>query len=160
VPPLRERREEIPTLALYYMERVARERGVRFEGIGEADMERLLGWDWPGNVRELAHVIERAALLSEPPRLRIPPLEGGLTRSPSPAGAESTADGEWVTLAESERRYIGRVLEHTAGRITGAGGAAEVLGLKPTTLHFRIRKLGLGPSLQKARSRRVRPSGR
>jgi len=93
VPPLRERREEIPTLVLFYMERVARQLGVRFDGIGEADMERLVAWDWPGNVRELGHVIERAALLSEPPRLRIPPLEGGLTRAQpaSPRAVEPRA---------------------------------------------------------------------
>ncbi|HEY3352173.1 MAG TPA: sigma 54-interacting transcriptional regulator [Polyangia bacterium] len=154
VPPLRERREEIPTLALYFMERVARQLGVRFEGIGEADMERLCTWDWPGNVRELAHVIERAALLSEPPRLRIPPLEGGLTR-PSPVAPKAVApEGSWVTLAEAERRYIGRVLEHTSGRVTGAGGAAEILALKPSTLNFRIRKLGLTDLLDTVRSRR------
>ena len=143
VPPLRERREEIPTLALYFMERAARQRGVRFEGISEADMERLSGWDWPGNVRELAHVIERAALLSEPPRLRIPPLEGGLSRAPASSPATVEPEGSWVTLAEAERRYIGRVLEHTRGRVTGAGGAAEILALKPSTLNFRIGKLGL-----------------
>jgi transcriptional regulator with GAF, ATPase, and Fis domain len=154
VPPLRERREEIPTLALYFMEHVARQRGVRFEGIGEADMERLVGWDWPGNVRELAHVIERAALLSEPPRLRIPPLEGGLTRAPTVSLKSVEPEGSWATLAEAERRYIGQVLEHTGGRVTGAGGAAEILALKPSTLNFRIRKLGLTDLLNKVRSRK------
>ncbi|HET9552864.1 MAG TPA: sigma-54 dependent transcriptional regulator [Anaeromyxobacteraceae bacterium] len=154
VPPLRERREEIPTLALYFMERMARQRGVRFEGIGAADMERLVAWDWPGNVRELGHVIERAALLSEPPRLRIPPLEGGLTRAAAPKAAEP--EGPWVTLAEAERRYVGRVLEHTGGRVTGAGGAAELLALKPSTLNFRIRKLGLTGLLDSVRARRPR----
>jgi transcriptional regulator with GAF, ATPase, and Fis domain len=155
VPPLRERREEIPTLALYFMERVARQRGAHFEGIGEADMERLVAWDWPGNVRELGHVIERAALLSEPPRLRIPPLEGGLTRPP-PASLDAVEPGScWVTLAVAERRYIGRVLEHTRGRVTGAGGAAEILGLKPSTLNFRIRKLGLTGLLEKIRARKL-----
>jgi transcriptional regulator with GAF, ATPase, and Fis domain len=155
VPPLRERREEIPTLALYFMGRVARQRGVRFEGIGEADMERLASWDWPGNVRELEHVIERAALLSEPPRLRIPPLEGGVRRAP--AAAPAPAGEGWVTLAEAERRYIARVLEHTGGRVTGAGGAAELLALKPSTLNFRIRKLGLTALLREVRARRLTP---
>jgi transcriptional regulator with GAF, ATPase, and Fis domain len=154
VPPLRERREEIPTLALYFMDRVGRQRGVRFEGIGEADMERLVAWDWPGNVRELGHVIERASLLSEPPRLRIPPLEGGLARArpASPEPAEPARPGTWMTLAEAERRYIGQVLEHTGGRVTGANGAAEILDLKPSTLNFRIRKLGLADLLNKVRS--------
>jgi len=151
VPPLRERREEIPTLALFFMERVSRARGVRFEGIVEADMRRLLEHAWPGNVRELEHVIERAVLLSEPPRLHIPPLDAG-TRSP-PAQAPVAEPREWVTLAESERRYLAQVLRHTRGRITGAGGAAEVLGVKPSTLNFRIRKLGLLDELRQARAR-------
>jgi DNA-binding NtrC family response regulator/tetratricopeptide (TPR) repeat protein len=151
VPPLRERREEIPTLALFFMERVARQRGDRFEGIGEADMRRLIDWDWPGNVRELAHVIERAALLSEPPRLRIPPLEGGLARALQPAAEVAPAGSPWVTLAEAERRYIRQVLQHVGGRVTGAGGAAEILGLKPSTLQFRIDKLGLRSDLAQAR---------
>jgi transcriptional regulator with GAF, ATPase, and Fis domain len=156
VPPLRERREEIPTLALFFMERVARQLGVRFDGIGEADMERLAAWDWPGNVRELGHVIERAALLSEPPRLRIPPLEGGLTRTPRSSPGEVEPAADWVTLAEAERRYIGRVLERTGGRVTGAGGAAEILALKPSTLNFRIRKLGLAGLLDQVRRKAPR----
>jgi transcriptional regulator with GAF, ATPase, and Fis domain len=151
VPPLRERREEIPTLALYFLEKVARQRGVRFEGISEADMERLVAWDWPGNVRELGHVIERASFLSEPPMLRIPSLEGGLARA-QPASRVTVEQESWVTLAEAERRHIGRVLEHTGGRITGAGGAAEILGLKPSTLNFRIAKLGLRDALAQARN--------
>jgi transcriptional regulator with GAF, ATPase, and Fis domain len=160
VPPLRERREEIPTLALFFMERVGRQRGVRFEGIGEADMERLVAWDWPGNVRELAHVIERAALLSEPPRLRIPPLEGGLERAPAPPPQAAELEGSWMTLAQAERRYIGQVLEHTGGRVTGAGGAAEILALKPSTLNFRIRKLALDELLDEIRSRKPRRAHR
>jgi transcriptional regulator with GAF, ATPase, and Fis domain len=152
VPPLRERTEEIPTLALYFMERASRARGLRFEGIGEADMRRMLEYGWPGNVRELEHVVERAVLLSEPPRLRIPPLEAA-TRASAPApAAPERRPREWVTLAEAERRYVAEVLRETRGRITGAGGAAELLGLKPSTLNFRIRKLGLADELRRARA--------
>jgi transcriptional regulator with GAF, ATPase, and Fis domain len=152
VPPLRERREEIPTLALFFAERASRARGVRFEGIGEADMRRMLEYAWPGNVRELEHVIERAAVLSEPPRLRIPALEAA-TRAEAPAQAAGSAgEPSLVTLAEAERRHIAAVLRHVRGRITGAGGAAEILGLKPSTLNFRIKKLGLGAEVRQARS--------
>jgi formate hydrogenlyase transcriptional activator len=148
VPPLRERTEEIPTLALYFMEAAQRKLAVRFDGIGEADMARLVEYPWPGNVRELEHVIERAALLSEPPRLRIPPLfEFGGKPAERPA---STA--EWVTLEESERRYLRAVLAHTAGRITGKGGAAELLDVNPSTLNWRIGKLGLKDDLRRARA--------
>ncbi|MFL5272755.1 MAG: sigma 54-interacting transcriptional regulator [Anaeromyxobacteraceae bacterium] len=153
VPPLRERLEEIPTLALFFMERAARARGVRFEGIGEADMRRMLEYAWPGNVRELEHVIERAVLLSEPPRLRIPPLDAA-TRAPVASAQRAAPRREWVSLAEAERRYIADVLHHVKGRITGASGAAEILDLKPSTLNFRIRKLGLVAEVERARRRK------
>jgi transcriptional regulator with GAF, ATPase, and Fis domain len=153
VPPLRERREEIPTLALFFMERAARARGARFEGIGEADMRRMLEYAWPGNVRELEHVVERAVVLSEPPRLRIPPLDAA-TRIHAPPPARAAPRLEWVSLAEAERRYIAEVLHHAKGRITGSGGAAEILDLKPSTLNFRIRKLGLVDEVSRARKRR------
>jgi transcriptional regulator with GAF, ATPase, and Fis domain len=157
VPPLRERREEIPTLALFFMERASRARGVRFEGIGEADMRRMIEYAWPGNVRELEHVVERAVVLSEPPRLRIPELDA---RTRAVAAAPSAAPAEpgsgLVTLAEAERRHIAAVLRYVRGRITGAGGAAEILGMKPSTLNFRIRKLGLLEEVQRARAPRRR----
>jgi DNA-binding NtrC family response regulator len=152
VPPLRERTEEIPRLALYFMEAAARDRGVRFEGIGEADMARLTGYPWPGNVRELQHVIARAALLSDPPRLRLPPLDSRASAAPAPP--EPAPSDEWITLEESERRYVRRVLRHAGGRVSGPGGAAELLGLKPTSLQFRIDKLGLRAELARARSGR------
>jgi transcriptional regulator with GAF, ATPase, and Fis domain len=157
VPPLRERREEIPTLALFFMERAARGRGVRFEGVGEADMRRMLEYAWPGNVRELEHVIERAVVLSEPPRLRIPPLDAATRAAPvAPVvPARPAQRREWVSLAEAERRYVAEVLHHVRGRITGSGGAAELLGLKPSTLNFRIRKLGLLDEVRRARERRA-----
>lgn len=147
VPPLRERREEIPTLALYFMEGCQRRRGVRFEGIGEADIARLVAHPWPGNVRELEHVIERAVLLSDPPRLRIPPLERDVGRA-----AEGEAEG-LLPLEEVERRHVRRVVEHARGRITGAGGIAEILGLSPSTASWRIARLGLKPDLERARRR-------
>ncbi|HEY6100666.1 MAG TPA: sigma-54 dependent transcriptional regulator, partial [Anaeromyxobacter sp.] len=156
VPPLRERREEIPTLALFFMERASRARGVKFEGIGEADVRRMLDYAWPGNVRELEHVIERAVVLSEPPRLRIPPLDSATRAAPAPAPTAGAAPRRgWVSLAEAERRYIADVLHHVHGRITGAGGAAEILDMKPSTLNFRIRKLGLGDEVRRARERRA-----
>lgn len=141
--------------------------GVPFEGIGETDMERLVSWDWPGNVRELKHTIERAALLSEPPRLRIPPLEGGLRQesgalsaSVATASAATASEFPLATLAEVERLHVLRVLERTRVRVTGVQGAAEILGLKPSTLNFRIRKLGLTERLAgiRAQARRDPPS--
>ena len=151
VPPLRERRDEVPTLALMFMERFSRNLGRQFEGISETDMERLIAYAWPGNVRELEHVIERAVLLSDGPGLKIPALQSVSANQSEP----EVAPGEWVTLEETERRYVAKVLMHTRGRITGAGGAAELLGLKPPTLNWRIDKLGLRDIVA-----RVRRTGR
>ncbi len=152
VPPLRERREEIPTLALHFLERAARQLGVAFDGIAEVDMARLVAYPWPGNVRELEHFIERAAILSRPPRFAIPPLEAG-GEARRPASAPAAQAEEWVTLEEADRRYVRRVLHHVGGRVNGAGGAAELLGLKPSTLQFWIDKLGLRGELKRARER-------
>lgn len=146
MPPLRERQEDIPTLALFFMDQAGRRLGRSFDGIGTADVERLRSYPWPGNVRELMHTIERAAVLSDGPRLVIPTLD------PCSVSAPAAEEGsELVTLAESERRHIRRVLEHTRGRVTGEGGAAEILDLKPSTLNFRIRKLGLTDALAQLR---------
>ena len=91
---MRERVEEIPTLALHFMERAGRKLGLEFAGISEADMECLTTYRWPGNVCELEHLIERAALLSEPPRLRIPPLQDAFAAG----DLEHPAARDWVTL--------------------------------------------------------------
>jgi len=146
VPPLRERKDDVPTLALFFMEQAGRRLGRSFDGFGAADIERLMSYPWPGNVRELMHTIERAAVLSDGPRLVIPPLD---PRSVSASAAEEVT--ELATLAEIESRHVRRVLEHTRGRVTGEGGAAEILGLKPSTLNFRIKKLGLTDVLAQIR---------
>jgi transcriptional regulator with GAF, ATPase, and Fis domain len=148
VPPLRERREEIPTLALYFMEAANRKLALRFEGVGEADMDRLQSYRWPGNVRELEHLIERAALLSEPPRLRIPPLQDALDAAP---GAREEILG---TLDDAERRYLRAIIARTNGRVAGPGGAADLAGLKPSTFNWHADRLGLRADLRRARAER------
>jgi DNA-binding NtrC family response regulator len=139
------------------MEQSARRLGRRFDGISEADMARLQAYPWPGNVRELMHLIERAAVLSDGPRLKIPPLAGAESPLPSAQPAQATPD--LVSLAEAERRHISQVLQHVHGRLTGPGGAAEILGLKPSTLHFRLKKLGLMADLARSRRAPERPRG-
>ncbi|MBI5532214.1 MAG: sigma 54-interacting transcriptional regulator [Deltaproteobacteria bacterium] len=153
VPPLRERPEEIALLALFFMERYSRRVGKKFEGIGEADVRRLQAYPWPGNVRELEHLVERAVLLSDGPRLKIPPMDRATIPS---AATPAAARTEWVTAEEAERRYLREVLEHTCGRLTGKAGATQILGLKPSTLHWRIDQLGLRGFLTQARARRAR----
>jgi transcriptional regulator with GAF, ATPase, and Fis domain len=149
VPPLRERREEIPTLALYFMDAANRKLARRFEGISEADMARLVNHRWPGNVRELEHLIERAAILSEPPRLRIPPLQDAFEAEQTTIPAAFRG-----SLEDVEREYFRHLIQRTRGRVAGQGGAAEISGLKPSTLNWHIERLGLRGDLQRARLER------
>ena len=99
-----------------------------------------MAYDWPGNVRELRNVLERAVITSTNSVLHLP--EGFESDSPGAGGPQKVAE-EWCSLEEAERRYILRVLEKTGGRVEGPGGAAELLQLKPSTLRFRINKLGI-----------------
>jgi len=160
VPPLRERVTEIPALALFFMEQAGRQLGLAYEGISHGDMERLTAHGWPGNVRELRHLIERAVMLGTPPRLRIPelgldPWPGKSPAARDPGGALTGAPkaGVPVSLREVQRRHIREVLQFTGGRISGPGGAAELLGLKPSTLHFQLDRLELREALALARRR-------
>ena len=107
--------------------------GQSVETIAKSSLQALQQYLWPGNVRELRNVIERAMILASGSTLKID-LPG--------AGAAPVSRG-LTTLAELEREHIQQVLESTGGRIRGPGGAAEILGLKPTTLESRMTKLGL-----------------
>jgi DNA-binding NtrC family response regulator len=104
------------------------------ESIRREDMERLQRHDWPGNVRELRNVLERALILGTGPTLRVE----------LPAGPSPSDDGS-LSMDEVQRRHILKVLGLADGRIRGAGGAAELLGLKPTTLRSRMQRLGIDP---------------
>ncbi|HEV7785757.1 MAG TPA: sigma 54-interacting transcriptional regulator, partial [Thermoanaerobaculia bacterium] len=140
IPPLRQRREDLPILVEYFVARYAARLGKRFESIEKSSMDRILAYSWPGNVRELQNVIERATLLSEGVVLRVDePLTGGAGSAisavpvlPLPAG-----------LREQERQRIEEALAQTGGRVSGANGAAARLGVPATTLESRIKRLGI-----------------
>ncbi len=135
VPPLRRRREDIPALARHFLRIYAARLGKPTRRIDPADLERLVSYSWPGNVRELQHVIERGVILSEGERLHLPALE---------APGVSPADPEpIIPLREMEKRHIRRALEACGGRVSGPAGAARLLGLKPSTLYSKIRRLDL-----------------
>jgi DNA-binding NtrC family response regulator len=109
-------------------------------------MDRMLRYDWPGNVRELQHTIERAVLLAEGEVLTIErPAESpsGAGQAGGPVAAPGETARELISLDDMERQYIQEVLRHTGGQIAGKGGAAEILGLQPSTLRSRMMKLGL-----------------
>jgi formate hydrogenlyase transcriptional activator len=145
LPPLRERREDLSQLCAFLLEEQARRTGRRGMRVTPQGLARLASYDWPGNLRELANVLERATILS--PGLELGPQAFELpTRAPAEvpeARPSVTASEEVPTLARVQREHILRVLSLTKGRIYGPGGAAELLGLKPSTLQSRMKKLGI-----------------
>jgi PAS domain S-box-containing protein len=132
VPPLRERVEDIPLLLWRFVEEFSRAFGKRIDAIDDESLTLLQEYSWPGNVRELRNVVERAMIVASGRRLTITP--------PSAAPAPPR---HGTKLVDVEKEHIRGVLASTGWRIRGAAGAAEQLGLKPTTLETRIAKLGL-----------------
>ena len=139
VPPLRERREDIPLLAWAFVQKKQSEVGRRVSRISPADMERLTAYEWPGNVRELANVIERALILSEGTDLAIGDdfLRASIERA---ARIPPPAD---LTLRRVEREHIEGVLTRCGWRVEGRGMAAQTLNLNPSTLRYRMKILGI-----------------
>ena len=140
VPPLRERVEDIPALAWTFVDEFAQSFGKTIESISEESLRDLQRYPWPGNVRELRNVIERAVILATGPQLVVAAPRLDDRRMPRNA----------MTLTELEVSHIRAVLTSTNWRVRGSGGAAERLGLKPTTLESRMSRLGIA---------RVKPGG-
>ncbi len=136
VPPLRERRVDIPPLVQSFVKRYGAKLGKQIEAIPQRRMAALQAYAWPGNVRELENVIERAVILSQGPGLELGDW------GPPPGGA-AAGGAPLPTLDDLQRQHILEVLELTGWRVSGVSGAAELLGLKPTTLEARMRKLGI-----------------
>ncbi|MGZ4999955.1 MAG: sigma 54-interacting transcriptional regulator [Methylomonas sp.] len=139
VPALRQRAEDIPLLARFFLNKYAKKFGKQLGDIDPAGLEHLLQYAWPGNVRELQNVIERAVILSPGPLLEI----GALASARHTGGAPSV---QLRTLEAVEREHILRTLEETTWRISGARGAAAILGMNPNTLRSRMLKLGISRS--------------
>jgi len=133
VPPLRQRREDIPLLVQYFLSKFSQRMKKKIEIVLPEGMEALRRYSWPGNIRELEHVIERAVILSSGPVLKIPVFE--------PVPAEAASPSTSSALEDVEREHIIRVLRETKGKIGGPGGAAERLGMNRTTLNSRMQKL-------------------
>ena len=141
IPPLRERREDIPELALYFAQHFSTKLRKKVDRVTPAALQRLQAEEWPGNIRELQNVMERAVILTKGTAVDTDVIQMASASHPLPS---ITAHAETVTtLADAERRAILEVLEATHWRVSGLGGAAEVLGLKPTTLHAKMKKLGI-----------------
>ena len=137
VPPLRERAEDIPLLAEYWTSQYARKVGKAIKGIDESAMAVLCGYQWPGNIRELQNVVERAVILARGGLLGLSDFElPSLAAAPEAVRAARTGPAD-------ERQQIEEALEASRGRVYGDGGAAEALGVPPSTLESRIRRLGI-----------------
>ena len=133
VPPLRERPEDIPLLVWRFVDEFAKSFGKRIDGIARENMAALQQYAWPGNIRELRNVVERAMIVATGPQLTI--------ALPTASGAADRRCSE--KMVDVQREHIRGVLESTRWRIRGVGGAADRLGLRPTTLETRMVKLGL-----------------
>jgi len=146
MPALRQRREDIPLLVHHFVARFSKKIGKRFTAVSPAAVKALEAYRWPGNVRELASVIERAVIVSPGPALA---LADKLNNTP-----ESSTAADRRTLEDIERQSILNRLEETGWKIDGKGGAAESLGINPSTLRSRMIKLGIrSPQRRYANSR-------
>ena len=136
IPPLRDRREDIPLLVNFFVSRLSRKMQKNIESIPKDAMEALTNAPWPGNIRELENFIERAVILTQGSDLKVPLKE--LKRASVVSSATTGS-----TLEEAERQAIIEALQASSGKISGLGGAAERLGLKRTTLQNKMIKLGI-----------------
>jgi formate hydrogenlyase transcriptional activator len=160
VPPLRDRKGDVALLAHFFAARFARELGKAIQGISRASLDRLVAYAWPGNVRELANVIERALVLARGPVLEVgelvprpsigfvtPAMLGLAAESRIEAGdprpSDSAVAAAPLSLEAAERRHILDVLRRADWTIEGTEGAAAILGLNPSTLRSRLKKLGI-----------------
>jgi len=176
IPPLRERREDIPTLASFFLRKTAKKMNRSLPRLSRANIAQLSAHAWPGNVRELQNAVERAVILVHDGELRfdLRPSESRSCRrtaehSPSPWG-EGWGEVEWLSSQDrqlhgearpdapaaprsevatrddwkrQERESIMRALQQAGGKVSGQGGAAELLGMRPTTLSSRLKAMGI-----------------
>jgi len=138
LPPLRERREDIPALVEHFVEIYARRMGKQIDRISPETMSELTSYPWPGNIRELQNFIERSVILTS----------GNVLESPL-ASLRSATEVESlgpITMEDAERDHIRKTLEQTRWVVSGPNGAAARLGIKRSTLYFRMQKLGISRS--------------
>jgi transcriptional regulator with GAF, ATPase, and Fis domain len=159
IPPLRDRREDIPLLVSYFVQKFAKEMQKSIEAIPAAAMKGLTAWDWPGNIRELENFIERAVLLTRGKSLDVPladlrkttkmeaPSDTDQRRVKHVAGERTTSQSDKTSVADEYTRkqhnQIVQALAASRGRVGGADGAAARLGMNRTTLLSRMKKFGI-----------------
>jgi len=134
MPPLRDRKTDIPLLANFFMNKFGKKMGKDIKGVSKATLERMESYSWPGNIRELQNVIERAVVTASGSTIEI---------DDSILGADSTSRADVEALQQVERAHIIRVLKQTNWVVHGQAGAAAILRINPSTLRFRMQKLGI-----------------
>ncbi len=137
VPPLRERREDIPLLIEHFIDNFNKKYNKEIRFVTDASMEKLIAYDWPGNIRELENLIERAVILCEKETLVIPGFESEAQLAKASIGTNN------LSMDYIQRNHILSVLEKCKWKISGPGGASEILELKPSTLRDKMAKLGI-----------------
>jgi formate hydrogenlyase transcriptional activator len=164
IPPLRERKEDIPHLVSYFVQKFATQMQKKIDAISPAVMKGLTAWEWPGNIRELENFIERAVILSRGKSLEVPLGELRKLETEEPAiAAHNTAQEDVSRIvretldalngnragrnerARGQREELVRMLTETRGRVGGEDGAAARMGINRTTLYARLRKFGIDP---------------
>jgi len=139
LPPLRKRKEDIPMLVSHFIDKVNKKSGKKVTNVSAKVVKEMTLYNWPGNVRELEHVIERSVLMTTGNIIS----EVYLPLSDKKIGAAINEDLILKTLEENERSYILEILKKSNGKVRGTGGAAEILNIPPTTLHSKMKKLGI-----------------
>ncbi len=142
IPPLRERREDIPLLVQHFFVQLCLRHGKSFDRVSREAVEKLMRYSWPGNVRELENIIQRSVISSVEPRLQL------CAFSPVNSPGEGTS---FRTLEENERRHILDALERSGWKIYGRGAAAEMLNINPSTLASRMKKLGISKKAERVK---------
>ena len=140
LPPLRERKEDIELLATHFIKKFSQKTGKRIDSLGARVLQELKAYPWPGNIRELEHFIERSVLLASGTMIKqihLPPLK---SKSLAKVMSEEI---KLQTIDENEKEHIYQILKYCKGRISGLGAAAEILGVPPSTLNSKIKRLGI-----------------
>jgi transcriptional regulator with GAF, ATPase, and Fis domain len=144
IPPLRQRKEDIPLLVKFFAHRLSKRHGKGIRKVPNDTMKALENYSWPGNVRELINVIERAVIVSDGPELRLAEEINVLPIDSAPEKVTQDKEkGETKGLAEVERDHILNTLQETGWKVEGDRGAARLLGMNPSTMRARMRKLGI-----------------
>jgi len=138
--PLRHRRDDLHLLAMHFVQKLAKRTGTKITSVSQHALDQIAQYDWPGNIRELEHVIERSILLSDDHVLRYIYLPN---RKPKDGAHRTHNESSVKTIEENEREHIINVLKQCNGRVAGFRGAAKFLGIPPSTLTSKLKRLGI-----------------